>query len=114
MDDEDETMDASKRDEFVSNEAMMFNLNAIDSLRSYLTIFAGVATGILGATGLVGLACLMVSYLVISLALLSKMRLDPETYTREKAHTFLFGNIGRYGLSFVLFWTLSYALVYIY
>lgn len=113
MDDEDESIDA-KRDDFVSNEAMMFNLNAIDSLRSYLTIFAGVATGILGATGLLGLAFLLGSYLLISVALLVKMRLDPESYTKEKAHYFVMGNIGRYGLSFVLFWTLSYALVYIY
>lgn len=109
-------MDDDHRDEseFISEESMMHNMSAIDSCRSYLTIFAGVATGILGATGLRGLYCFLGSYLFISLAMLLKMRLDPEAYTKDKLPFFVVGNIGRYGLSFVLFWTLSYALVYIY
>lgn len=112
-DDEDEPQHRDEND-LISDEAMMHNLSAIDTCRSYLTIFAGVATGILGATGLRGLVLFLASYLFISLALLIKMGLDTEAYTKDKVHTFMLSNIGRYGLSFVLFWTLSYALVYIY
>lgn len=109
--DEDEPMNES---EFISDEAMMHNRSAIDSYRSYMTIIAGIATGILGATGLKGLGLFLGSYLAISLLLVAKMRLDTEAFMNAKIHHFLFGNIGRYGLSFVLFWTLAYALVYIY
>ncbi|KAJ8611257.1 hypothetical protein CTAYLR_004154 [Chrysophaeum taylorii] len=113
MDDDEPEVNREEGD-FVSDEAIMHNMSAIDSYRSYLTIFAGVATGILGATSLRGLALFLGSYLLISIALLAKMRLDPEAYIKDKPHFFVFGNIGRYGLSFVLFWTLSYALVYVY
>mmetsp|Transcript_13627 Transcript_13627/g.43040 ORF Transcript_13627/g.43040 Transcript_13627/m.43040 type:complete len:113 (-) Transcript_13627:1759-2097(-) len=111
---DDDEPEHREESEFISDEAMMHNLSAIDTCRSYLTIFAGVATGILGATGLRGLVLFLGSYLFISIGLLAKMRLDPEAYAKDKIHYFVFGNIGRYGLSFVLFWTLSYALVYIY
>eukprot|EP00631_Chrysoreinhardia_giraudii_P008497 CAMPEP_0197424148 /NCGR_PEP_ID=MMETSP1170-20131217/24961_1 /TAXON_ID=54406 /ORGANISM="Sarcinochrysis sp, Strain CCMP770" /LENGTH=196 /DNA_ID=CAMNT_0042951621 /DNA_START=24 /DNA_END=611 /DNA_ORIENTATION=- len=114
MDDDDDEPEHRDENEFVSDDAMMSNLNAIDIYRSYLTIFAGTATGILGATGLGGLALFLASYLFISLGILGKMGLDSQGYVKEKVPYFLFGNIGRYGLSFVLFWTLSYALVYIY
>ena len=56
----------------------------------------------------------MASYVAISLALLVKMRGDSMGYTNEAIPNHIFGGVGRYGLSFVLFWTLSYALVYIY
>ena len=112
--DDDEEDERAEANEFISDEALMHNKNAIDSYRSYMTIFAGVATGILGATGLRGLGLFLGSYLLLSVFLMVKMRFDPEAYTNEKVHHFALGNIGRYGLSFVLFWTLAYALVYIY
>mmetsp|Transcript_36695 Transcript_36695/g.117733 ORF Transcript_36695/g.117733 Transcript_36695/m.117733 type:complete len:114 (-) Transcript_36695:1363-1704(-) len=112
--DEDEDEERTDENEFVSDEALMHNRSAIDSYRSYMTIIAGIGTGILGATGLRGLGLFLLSYLVISLALVLKMRLDTEAYTNTKLLSFLFANLGRYGLSFVLFWTLAYALVFIY
>ena len=92
----------------------MHNLSAIDGCRSYLTIFAGVATGILGATSIRGALAFMASYVGVSVALLAKMRCDSMAYTNEAIPNHIFGGVGKYGLSFVLFWTLSYALVHIY
>mmetsp|Transcript_9608 Transcript_9608/g.13303 ORF Transcript_9608/g.13303 Transcript_9608/m.13303 type:complete len:115 (-) Transcript_9608:2052-2396(-) len=114
MDSDDDEREDGEQHEYISDEAIMFNRSTIDSFRSYITIFAGVATGILGATGLRGLWLFLASYGFSSLCLALKMRLDTEAFANEKIYMFLFGNMGSYGLSFVLFWTLSYALVYIY
>jgi hypothetical protein len=110
--DDDETGEDDKK--MLNREAMMHNMSAIDGCRSYTTIFAGVATGILGATSVRGGLCFMASYVAISLALLAVMRGDSSNYTDEAIPNHIFGGVGRYALSFVLFWTLSYALVYIY
>ena len=110
--DDDETGEDNKK--MLNREAMMHNMSAIDGCRSYVTIFAGVATGIVGATGVRGALCFMASYVAISLALLVRMRGDSANYTDEAIPNHIFGGFAGYGLSFVLFWTLSYALVYIY
>ncbi|KAH8070633.1 patatin-like phospholipase [Aureococcus anophagefferens] len=40
--------------------------------------------------------------------------IDGMAYTNEAIPNHVIGGVGKYGLSFVLFWTLSYALVHIY
>ncbi|KAJ1445888.1 hypothetical protein M885DRAFT_548438 [Pelagophyceae sp. CCMP2097] len=109
-------MDEDEPGKVLMNRASFeFNMSAIDKSRSFLTIFAGAATGILGLTGLGGLASFLATYAGISLAILAcKMRGDSEAFTEEKPLYFVLGHAGGYGLSFVLFWTLAYALVYIY
>ena len=73
-----------------------------------------VATGIAGATSLKGLACFVAAHVFVSLALLLRMKGDSERYTDMGLVPFVLGGAGGYALSFVLFWTLAYALVHIY
>ena len=61
-----------------------------------------------------GFAAFLITYAVISAGLVVKMRLDVPGHTNMPLPQFAFGDIGKYGLSFILFWTLMYALVYIY
>lgn len=61
-----------------------------------------------------GAAAFLITYALISAALVVKMRLDVFGHTNMALPQFAFGEMGKYGLSFILFWTLSYALVYIY
>ncbi|CAN0133419.1 unnamed protein product, partial [Heterosigma akashiwo] len=72
--------------------------------------------GILGCTGLWGFLSFIGFYSLTSLSIfVLKMKGDPCSYTMSKSTTsFFFDGAQTYGLSFVLFWTLSYALVYIY
>mmetsp|Transcript_24686 Transcript_24686/g.74100 ORF Transcript_24686/g.74100 Transcript_24686/m.74100 type:complete len:113 (-) Transcript_24686:34-372(-) len=107
---EEETMDKK----MINRDNMMWNHSAIDGVRSYLIIFAAVATGIVGATSLQGLACFVGAYVAISLALLLRMRGDSERYMDLGVAHMVLGGAGGYALSFVLFWTLAYALVHIY
>jgi len=105
-------MDESKN--MFDRDALMHNMSALDGCRSYMTLFAAVGTGILGATGGRGLACFALAYVAVSAALLARMRGDAEAYTNEGVAKHLVGGVTNYALSFVLFWTLSYALVHIY
>ena len=99
---------------FFSMEAKMHNDRAIDQIRTLLTIIGGCAAGVLGCTGTQGLVMFVVTYLAVSITLVVCMGFDTKQYTALKLHMFLFDGASKYGLSFVLFWTLIYALIYIY
>eukprot|EP00638_Chattonella_subsalsa_P001355 CAMPEP_0117765176 /NCGR_PEP_ID=MMETSP0947-20121206/19934_1 /TAXON_ID=44440 /ORGANISM="Chattonella subsalsa, Strain CCMP2191" /LENGTH=115 /DNA_ID=CAMNT_0005587737 /DNA_START=30 /DNA_END=377 /DNA_ORIENTATION=- len=110
---ETEDQDGSKT--FYSPEALQENGKIINYVRTSMIIVAGVVTGILGCTGLWGLLSFVGFYSLISLTLLVKMGMDPSVYTTNKSVlSFFCSDTQKYGLSFVLFWTLAYALVYIY
>ena len=93
---------------------MAHNLNAVDGCRSYLTLFGAVGAGVVGATGLRGLLFFVGTYVLGSAALLTRMRCNPTDYTSESLTKFVITGAPGYALSFVLFWTLAYALVHIY
>ena len=95
-------------------DAMAHNLNAVDGCRSYLTLFGAVGAGVVGATGLRGLLFFVGTYVLGSAALLTRMRCNPTDYTSESLTKFVITGAPGYALSFVLFWTLAYALVHIY
>ena len=95
-------------------DAMAHNLNAVDGCRSYLTLFGAVGAGVVGATGLRGLLFFVGTYVLGSFALLTRMRCNPTDYTSESLVKFVITGAPGYALSFVLFWTLAYALVHIY
>ena len=58
-------------------DAMAHNLNAVDGCRSYLTLFGAVGAGVVGATGLRGLLFFVGTYVLGSVALLTRMRCNP-------------------------------------
>ena len=66
------------------------------------------------ATGLRGLLFFVGTYVLGSVALLTRMRCNPADYTSESLTKFVITGAPGYALSFVLFWTLAYALVHIY
>ena len=54
---------------------------------------------------------------IVSLSLVAKMgTADVSLYTpgKGKLAAFAFGGVGNYALTYILFWTLAYTLVYIY
>ena len=77
-------------------------------------ILISTQAGVVGATGLRGLLFFVGTYVLGSIALLTRMRCNPTDYTSESLTKFVITGAPGYALSFVLFWTLAYALVHIY
>jgi hypothetical protein len=98
----------------VSGEMLGFNMKKIDSFLTMLYIVSGVVSGVLGFTSLRGLFLYIVLSLVITFALLVKMQFDVKKYTVMPVHSLLIHGMSTHAMSFVLFWTLAYALVHIY
>ena len=113
-DDSGVTTDRNGERTYLSIQSLRHNMEVIDNCRTSLTLFAGGMTGVLGCTGLQGAAAFLLTYAFISAGLILKMRLDVPGHTNMALPQFAFGEMGKYGLSFILFWTLTYALVYIY
>lgn len=111
----DDDFDSKGERVYFSREAMMHNNKTIDLVRTYLTLVGGCCAGILGCTGLNGAVLYVGIYITMQLCILAfGMGFDSSKYTNLSTGKFLISGIESYGLSFILFWTLFYALVYIY
>mmetsp|Transcript_6345 Transcript_6345/g.14086 ORF Transcript_6345/g.14086 Transcript_6345/m.14086 type:complete len:130 (-) Transcript_6345:178-567(-) len=91
------------------------NLMKMDNIRSFMGIVSGCVAGVCGLTGLAGLACFIVLHLTVSLSILSfKMKFDLHSYSRESMIAFLLAGFQQCAMSFMLFWTLFFGLVYLF
>ncbi|CAM9426422.1 unnamed protein product [Discosporangium mesarthrocarpum] len=97
-------------------ENVMHNNKVLDYSRTSLSAVGGMVSGILGLTGIEGLVTFPLIYAVVSLGLMLKMPHGVSHYTMGKggAPMFLLGGIGKYALTYILFWTLAYSLVCVY
>ena len=98
----------------MSYQNLRKNMNAIDDVRTLMTLISGVVAGILGVEGLKGAMLYLTMYAMVSAGCMLRMGFDSQQYTNMIALQFLFADFGKYALSFILFWTLTYGLVYIY
>lgn len=94
--------------------ALQSNTIKTDKIRSFMGIVSGCIAGILGLTGLEGLVCFLACHLAVSISILSKMKFNLKAYSRESLFGFLTGDLQPFALSFTLFWTLFYGLVYLF
>mmetsp|Transcript_14579 Transcript_14579/g.21521 ORF Transcript_14579/g.21521 Transcript_14579/m.21521 type:complete len:128 (+) Transcript_14579:151-534(+) len=94
--------------------AMQLNMKKMDNVRSFMGIVSGCVAGICGLTGLEGLACFLILNFTVSVALLFKMNFDLKSYSQQSMLAFLTADLQKCGLSFMLFWTLFYGLVYLF
>lgn len=101
------------KDVFDMNAANL-NLKKMDTVRSFMGIVSGCVAGVLGLTGLSGLVCFLILHLIVSIAILTKMKFNLHTYSRQSMIGFLTADIQKCAMSFMLFWTLFYGLVYLF
>jgi hypothetical protein len=102
-------------DKLVAPEIVMQNSIAINSVRSLMTIVAGIAAGVLGLTSLLGFGFYLVVHLATSAALVVKMKGDvAECVPGQTIPAFLIDGLSGQLMSFLLFWTVAYAMVNIY
>ena len=95
-------------------EQLQANMRQLEQARSFLCVVGGVCAGVLNATNLAGLVVFMAIYLSVMAAVSLKVGLDFKNYANTTFLGFMFSDLSKHGLSFVLFWTLTYAVVYIY
>jgi len=98
----------------VSMESLMINGSQINRVRVLMCIVSGIICGILGLTGLQGLLFFIITSIVTDLALITKMKFNLKEYTNSPIYQFLPEGLSSTVMSFILFWTLSFAVVYIY
>ena len=95
-------------------QAQMFNFQRIDEIKAFMGIMSGCFAGICGLTGLQGLVCFIVLDLIVSLAILAKMKFKLANYSTETIFSFITAHMQKNAMSFMLFWTLFYGLVYLF
>ncbi|GKY95080.1 hypothetical protein MPSEU_000472100 [Mayamaea pseudoterrestris] len=94
---------------------LQVNLQRIDRIRSVMGIASGCAAGILGLTSFQGLACFIALHLFVLISIwVWKMNCRLSTYTKQSCFQYMTASVQATALSFTLFWTLFYGLVYLY
>ena len=102
---------STKPAEFVSPENLGNNQKAVHYARTFMSIVAGMVIGVLGLTSTAGFFAYALCYATISGALLARMDFDlPKYLPGISVASFLLDGIAGQGMSFLLFWTLSFAL----
>jgi len=95
--------------------ALNKNMKSMDRIQSYMGIICGCCSGILGLTNRSGIVFFLVAHMTVSLSILGiKMKFDLKTYSRTSMVSFLFSGLQTCFMSFMLFWTLFYGLVYLF
>ena len=110
----DNNQQQDAKNERISVELLMRNNQQLDKFQTVIYIVGGIISGILGLTGLEGLALYVVLALVTSVALLLKTKFQTSKYTDASLIGLATNGLTNYAMSFVLFWTFAYALVHIY
>ena len=114
MNPNEDVHDAKGERIYFSREAMAHNHKSIDNVRTLLMLLGGVCAGILGCTGFQGGIMYAALYAAIQLCYVVLMGFDTAKYTAKPLHNFVVAGVADHLLSYILFWTLFYALVYIY
>jgi len=94
--------------------ALQSNMKSVDEIHSFMGIVSGCTAGILGLTGGIGFAFFFFTHLFVSISIMFKMKFNLKAYTQNSVTSFLFAGLQNCGMSYMLFWTLFYGLVYLF
>lgn len=106
--------DPANAGKIISQEAMMNNMNQIDTLRSVMMIAGGILAGVIQSVGYKGFIGFVLVYLATTVAVGALIGFNFQRYVNMSMLNFAMHDVNKHAMSFVLFWTLAYALVYIY
>lgn len=99
----------------LSPERVAANVRILSSARVVVALFAGCATGICGVHGWMGLLCFLLSQLLF--AVLAHLHARPRglaSFLPNTSSALLWENLTQAAMTFVLFWTLLFDVVYVY
>lgn len=94
--------------------ALQSNMKTMMMVKAILTVAGGIVTGILGFTGLAGFAVYAVVQAIAVVVLLLKAGGDLGKYWQASAFSLWTGSLLEQLVTFIMFWTLAFALVHIY
>ena len=105
-----------EEDQLLNMEALQANMLGINYVRSLMAIVIGIVAGVAGLTNSRGFLFYIVMHLVTSFALLFKMKFNPSEYLSANVSIFWFAVDGLLAqlISFLMFWTLSFAMIHIF
>ena len=95
-------------------DAFNRNMSQIDLIRTVLYLVLGALCGILGLTSVHGLAFYVLMSVVVGVAIAAPMGYDTKTFTNVSLFALTMQGITGQAMSFIMAWTICYALVYIY
>mmetsp|Transcript_19908 Transcript_19908/g.28323 ORF Transcript_19908/g.28323 Transcript_19908/m.28323 type:complete len:132 (-) Transcript_19908:3-398(-) len=99
----------------INIHAIHLNNKKIDKVRSFMGIISGCVAGVCGLTGLQGLVCFLALHILVNVSLIAfKMNLNLKAYSHESIISFMTIDLQSCALSYLLFWTLFYGLVYLF
>ena len=90
------------------------NVKTLDYARSFFVAVAGTIAGILGLTGWSGFVFYLVTTVVFGFGLLAKMQFQTFEFFRNGLRDVMMEGVLGGALSYVLFWTLAYNVIYVY
>ena len=90
------------------------NAKTLDYARSFFVGVAGTTAGMLGLTGWSGFVFYLVTTVLFGIALLVKMQFKPSEFFRNGFRDVMTEGVLGGALSYVLFWTLAYNVIYVY
>lgn len=99
---------------FISMEAQMYNMRQLETVNIVMYLVGGCIAGILGATSFHGLLIFVLITLSVQLCLFAWIGFKFEKYTMATALTLITSAASSQAMTFLLFWTLTFALVHIY
>ncbi len=101
--------------EVFDRHAQRQNTQKMDSIKSFMGIVTGCCAGILGLTNMRGIAFFVVMHFVVSGCLLGRIGGDLEKYRKGVTKiNFVMEGLQSSFMSYMLFWTLFYGLVYLF
>lgn len=98
----------------VSGELLMYNMKQLDLVNIVMYLTGGSIAGILGLTGVHGLILFVLITFLIQVGVLIRMGFNTKKYTISSIIGLSISAGSAQALTFILFWTLAFALVHIY
>ncbi|GAX25924.1 hypothetical protein FisN_6Hu038 [Fistulifera solaris] len=110
------TTSSTNSKQVIDGMALQLNMKRLDRIRSVMSITSGCIAGILGCTGLQGLVFFLAShtFVCVIMAMTKMSGMSLQTYTQQTWFGYWTEGFQPTALSFTLFWTLFYGLVYLF
>ena len=105
--------EAAIKEKNLDEDVIKKNMEKVMSLRFFSTIFAGMAAGILGLTGFIGLGFYLLNFLLVTVLLFLHIKNRRGNFSNSLI-SLLFEGLFNHGMTYILFWVMFYNLVYIY
>ena len=97
-------------------EAMQRNMRQIDLVRIVMYMVSGGVAGVLGLTGMEGFLFYVVVSVVIGVGMSARMGFQASKFLHPHTNTLtlVLGGVSSQIMSFIMFWTLAYSLMFVY